>query len=303
MRAHAVAPRACAAARPRDAPRGERADDPPRVTPALPQRRDLHRGGLDPRLGQPVQTAPTVHAVSRPQILAPGLDRAPAARVRPRRQRVPRDPLRRQGPVAHRVGRERRREDGGDEAQPRVPGGGGGVGVGRRAEGAARNSYPHHTASRFPFVPHATTHFPRSRLSPCEGAAGQPDPRGLRQREDGAQQQLVALRQADRRQLRPRLADLVLAHPQLLAREVEARRAGASRGAASRPHHSSLHSHDTPSSSRRRRTSATSTTFTSCAPAPTTKSTPASRSARRPPSRCSRRPAASTSTGSTTARS
>ena len=24
-----------------------------------------------------------------------------------------------------------------------------------------RNSYPHHTASRFPYVPHATTHFPR----------------------------------------------------------------------------------------------------------------------------------------------
>ena len=71
-----------------------------------------------------------------------------------------------------------------------------------------------------------------------EGAARQPDPRGLRQREDGAQQQLVALRQADRRQLRPRLADLVLAHPQLLVGEVEARRAGAPRPAF-RPHHSS----------------------------------------------------------------
>ena len=68
--------------------------------------------------------------------------------------------------------------------------------------------------------------------SGVEQGNGQPDPRGLRQREDGAQQQLVALRQLIDVNF-DQLADLILAHPQLPARGVEARRAGASRGPAS----------------------------------------------------------------------
>mmetsp|Transcript_29384 Transcript_29384/g.49788 ORF Transcript_29384/g.49788 Transcript_29384/m.49788 type:complete len:202 (-) Transcript_29384:8016-8621(-) len=161
---------------------------------------DLHVHWLDFDLHQPVSMAAILHAGGDERL--PKAPRsAGSPRLRDRRRRLPRDAAERQGPVHRHLRRVRRREDRVHEASSPVPRRGGGQ---------------------------------RKLQHRAEDPQGQPPPRGLREREDGAEQQLEPLREVRGDLLQCVRQDLRRLHHQLPAGEV-ARGLGG-RGRAELPH-------------------------------------------------------------------